>query len=150
MKCLGLVHQRSSCRKHFRFGNGVSSHRHICENATLYAEVGREGEKKGGDWGEQKEDLHLAWVKMLIFTCFPGSDSLTIIIYCGTPAGLAKCQMTTKLCSYQFISALCRPFPSAAMLHWFSFGIKPKAIICLLGLSKFLPFLELRALWSKL
>lgn len=108
MKCLGSVRQWSSCRKHFRFGNGVSSHGHMCENATLYVEVGRGGEKKGGDWGEQKEDLHLAWVKMLIFTRFPGSDSLTIIIYCGTPAGLAKCQMTTKLCSYLInLSLLC-------------------------------------------
>lgn len=32
----------------------------------------------------------------------------------------------------------------------FSFGIKPKVIIYLLGLSKLLPFLELRALRSKL
>lgn len=66
------------------------------------------GEETRGEEGGEKEDLHLAWVKMLIFPCFPASGRLTIIIYCGTPAGPAKCQMTTKLCSYLInLSLLC-------------------------------------------
>lgn len=82
---------------------------HSCENATLHAEVGRRGERSGGVGGwAKKAALHLAWVKMLIFTCLLVSGNLTVIIYCGTPAGLAKCQMTTKLCSYLInLSLLC-------------------------------------------
>lgn len=60
----------------------------------------RNGQGKGGEERKSKEDLHSASVKMLIFTRFPGSGSLKIMIYCGAPTGLAKCQRTAKLYSY--------------------------------------------------
>lgn len=67
------------------------------------------GDGKGrGRRGVVEENLYWVWVKMLIFTCFPSSDSLTVIIYCGIPAGLAMCQMTIKLCRYLIsVSLLC-------------------------------------------